>query len=126
MAVVDHYKGDHALNYAAGRCSAFSDEGYTDWYLPSVCEMGVGENNASTGCGSAVAPRQQNIFLNLFKNGDPGHMLTSVYWTSTAASGVPAGQAWAQQFTFGGNSSQLRFDRTGTNLLQRCVRAIRP
>ncbi|QHE88191.1 hypothetical protein [Hydrogenophaga sp. BPS33] len=128
--VVKHYEAlrDSPLAYAAGRCSAFIDEGYDDWYLPSVCEMGVDDNGSASGCGSRAAPRQQNIFLNLVKKGYADAMVPSVYWTSTASSTAPAGQApaWVQQYSIGGDSNQLRFDRVGSSIPVRCVRAFRP
>lgn len=128
--VVKHYEAlrDSPLAYAAGRCSAFSDEGYDDWYLPSVCEMGVNDNGSASGCGSRAAPRQQNIFLNLVNKGYAAAMVLNVYWTSTASSTAPAGQAhaWVQQYTLGGDSNQLRFDRVGASILVRCARAITP
>lgn len=124
QAIVAHYSAPPVdpLLYAAGLCSTFSDEGYVNWYLPSVCEMGVDGNGASSGCGSS--PRQQNIFTNLVDKGDVGGMLGSVYWTSTNVSSAPLLNAWAQYYTRAGQSSQLQYDRDGTSLMQRCVRAI--
>lgn len=132
QTVLAHYgaSGVDPLLYAAGQCSAFSDEGYSDWYLPAVCEMGVDENSSSSGCGSRAAPRQQNIFTNLVDKGDVGRMIGSVYWTSTNTSTAPLVDAWAQYFPLavpaGSQSFHVPFDRDGSSIMQRCVRAITP
>lgn len=131
QTILAHYGASNInpLLYAAGQCSAFSDEGYGDWYLPAVCEMGVDENNSSSGCGSRAAPRQQNVFTNLVDKGDIGRMVGSVYWTSTNSNAAPLADAWAQYFPLAGPGTQsfhVPFDRDGTNLMQRCVRAITP
>ena len=72
------------LYYAAGLCSA-NIGGFTDWYLPAICEMGYG--NAGAGCGSQSSPTMQNMRTNLVDNGGNVASLANLYWSSTEASG---------------------------------------
>ena len=61
--------------------------GFTDWYLPSICEMGYYTSPYSYGafdCG--VSPgKLQNMQFNLVDNGIGGFtpMTTDTYWSST-------------------------------------------
>lgn len=93
--------------YAAGRCTA-TISGYSDWYLPAICEMGPASGNS--GCSAST----QNIVSQL-----PGLLGTSStsctyganclfgsYWSSTEDSFYPNNTAWAQYFSSGGSSFQ--------------------
>lgn len=93
--------------YAAGRCTA-TISGYSDWYLPAICEMGPG-----SGC----SPSTQNIVSQLPDLlGDPNandpstsciygaNCLSGAYWTSTEYSGNPTGGAWLESISSVGGS----------------------
>lgn len=57
-------------NFAAGFCTSYNGGGFSDWYLPAICEMGSGGNNY-TSC-----PSNQNInSINILGNDN--------YWSST-------------------------------------------
>ncbi len=105
-------------SYAAGVCKAtISVSGYSDWYLPAVCEMGYG---SSASCGSSSSPSLQNMQSNLVDFNSLG-LLGGFYWSSTELSSNPIGGAWIQIFGGSGSSSQtseIKIDR----LAARCVR----
>ena len=106
--------------YASGLCKA-SIGGYTDWYLPAICEMGPDSND------SYCVPGTPNMVTNL-----PSLLLTSCtgtsclagyYWSSTEYSGSPTNYAWYQVFASGGGSYQDFGSKNGT-LGVRCSRAL--
>ena len=89
-------------NNAALVCKQTSN-GLSDWYLPSICEMGYYSVGDDTGCGSSPG-NYQNIQFNLVSNSLL--TLTGNYWSSTEYSGSPLNYAW-QQFFARDTSSQL-------------------
>lgn len=102
-------------DYAAGLCSG-TINGYSDWYLPAICELGYDDLGFSP-CGTALAPTTQNMQSNLFDVSIGG--LVSEYWSSTQST---AQNAWYQDF---GTMSQFA---NGKNyaLKVRCARAFVP
>ncbi|MET0497726.1 MAG: hypothetical protein ABW106_05570, partial [Steroidobacteraceae bacterium] len=107
--------------YAAGLCTQTS-AGYSDWYLPAICEQGYDSVNSGSGCGSSGSPTLQNMQSNLVDNGDVGG-LDGIYWSSTEASTGPTWAAWFQIFGSGGvQSSANKFNDFGA----RCSRALTP
>lgn len=115
--------------YAAGRCTA-TISGYSDWYLPAICEMGP----ASPGSGCSAST--QDIVSQLPDLlGNPGagtpstsctygaNCLAGNYWSSTEDSGNPTVRAWSQYFASGGRSFQLYGPKFNT-LGVRCSRAL--
>jgi hypothetical protein len=109
--------------YAAGLCLQ-TISGYSDWYLPAICEMGFVVGNYPSGCGSSSSPLAQNIESNLVSTGVLP--LSGYYWSSTEGSDYPAGHAWVQGFsTSGGSSIQAeaaKFFAGGAH----CARALTP
>ena len=103
--------------YAAGLCSA-TIEGFNDWYLPAICEMGFG----IAQCGAQASPTLQNMQSNLVDNGDVGS-LAGFHWSSTVDSYVPQYDAWSQFFATGGGSSQGDVVKDTPDGV-RCVRAL--
>jgi len=98
--------------YAAGRCKA-TISGYSDWYLPAICEMGP----ASGGSGCVAGT--QNIVTQLPDLvGDPNagnpdtscnygaNCLAGIYWSSTEDSSDAEQLAWQQYFDSVGGSLQ--------------------
>jgi hypothetical protein len=115
--------------YAAGRCTA-TISGYSDWYLPAICEMGPASG------GSGCSPTTQDIVSqlpDLLGNPSAGTPSTSCtyganclagsYWSSTEVSGAPTNLAWAQYFASGGGSGQGDGPK-GATLGVRCSRAL--
>ncbi len=115
--------------YAAGLCTA-TISGYSDWYLPAICEMGPDSNGS--GCSAST----QNIVSQLpGLLGNPNastpstsctygaNCLAGFYWSSTESSVSPSAGAWYQYFASGGSSGQSvasKFDARGV----RCSRAL--
>ena len=107
--------------YAAGLCEQAID-GYSDWYLPSICELGYDATNSGTGCGSAGAPTLQNMQANLVDTRIVN--LSGPHWSSTEYSVVPQLDAWLQFFVAVG-APQLVDDKD-TAVSVRCSRALSP
>ncbi|KTC73084.1 NHL repeat protein [Legionella birminghamensis] len=73
---------------AAAQCYNVNINGFTDWFLPAICEVGYDGINQGSGCGSAVLPLMQNIYGNI---GIP-----FIAWSSTEVSAGEAGFAWTE------------------------------
>lgn len=120
--------------YAAGLCSA-SISGYTDWYLPAICEMGydadcpatqnmatnllnlLGVSDDSTG-GLTTACAWGNDGLNSI------NCLAGYYWSSTERALQPKDTAFLAYFSSEG--SQLFYSDKFRKFSVRCVRALTP
>jgi len=107
--------------YATGLCSA-NIGGFTDWYLPAICEMGYDVYGTGSGCGTAAVPTMQNMQTSLVDNGGNVAGFADYYWSSTEHSGSPDTVSFAQYMNPGNpqnfsNSKDFRFG-------VRCVRAI--
>lgn len=122
--VNDSFCSSFSSDCAAFQCrNNFTAGGYTDWYLPAICEEGFDQTSRGSGCGIPPAlPTIQNMQSNLVDNGDVGS-LSGFYWSSTENSSAPTGSAWYQSFATGGGSNQP----TGSKFLSlgvRCARAL--
>ena len=106
--------------YASGLCKA-SIGGYTDWYLPAICEMGPASNGS--GCISDTPNMVTNLPL-LLTSCTGTSCLSGVYWSSTEDSGEPTFFAWNQNFASGGGSDQV-LDNKNTTLGVRCSRGFK-
>ncbi|MES2218722.1 MAG: DUF1566 domain-containing protein [Pseudomonadota bacterium] len=107
--------------YAAGLCTQ-PINGFSDWYLPSICEAGYDNTSTGSGCGTQVAPAMQNMQSNLVDNGNIGS-LTGLHWTSTEGSVTPTTLAWQQNFQTAGASLQTSANK-GLTIASRCVRVL--
>lgn len=118
--ITTHYNASSPSTYAAGLCTA-TISGFSDWYLPAICELGSDDTAAGSGCGSAGSPLLQNMESDLLLTG-LGNAPTGMYWSSTEFSGVPMVGAWADDLAVGGS---LQNFLAKTNALSvRCARAI--
>ena len=106
-------------HYASGLCKA-SMGGYTDWYLPAICEMGPASNGS--GCVSGTPNIVTNL-PSLLTSCTGSSCLAGSYWSSTEYSGDPPSSAWSQYFASGGGSSQYN-DGKYLHLGVRCSRAL--
>lgn len=102
-----------ASSYAAGNCYAISIGGYTNWYLPAICEMGYG-SDPSSACGDQTNPTLQNIQSNLVDNSIIP--LSGAYWSSTQ---YDLQQALYNQFDIAGLQAG---DYKDNSFSVRCIR----
>ena len=103
--------------YATGLCKA-TISGFSNWYLPAICEMGYG---TSASCGTSGTPTLQNMQSNLV---DTLSLLSGDYWCSTEYSGFPTTIAWFQFFASGGGSKQNYANKNFSTFAVRCSRAL--
>lgn len=109
--------------YAAGFCTA-TISGYSDWYLPAICEEGYDEiGSGANGCGTQASPTIQNMLSNLFDAGVG--VLSGEYWSSTEWAGDATLYAWSQTYDLG-NIPQFTFDKSYDTIRVRCARALVP
>lgn len=106
--------------YAAGLCKQ-TISGYSDWFLPAICQLGYGSGGV---CGTSSVPAQQNVQSSLVDSNNPGAP-TGYYWSSTESSSFPQDNAWAQYLSTAGGNSQS-FDFKGSQLGVRCSRSLSP
>ncbi|WP_382323191.1 DUF1566 domain-containing protein [Hydrogenophaga sp. UC242_53] len=116
--ITTFYTGVNHTYYAAGACRA-TQSGYSDWYLPAVCELG---GQASAGCAPGGASMQANLIDNGAVN--VAALPTAVnYWSSTPRNGNPNFDAWVHRFATMGGAVSTGIDKS-TTLPVRCVRAL--
>ena len=109
----------HPINlnyYAAGLCKQ-TISGMSDWYLPSLCEMGYG----LTACGSSSTPTLQNLQSSLVDYNSI-NLLSGIYWSSTEGSGSPLNDAWYQSFSLSSSNQSLSIKNYLLGV--RCVRVM--
>jgi hypothetical protein len=107
--------------YGAGDC-AQSISGYSDWYLPAVCEMGYDATGTGSGCGTSASPAMQNVQSDLVDNGISTG-LSGWYLTSTEYSAAATTHAWGQYSFSAGTSAQAVLLKS-VSFAARCVRHI--
>lgn len=105
-------------DYAAGLCSA-TISGYSDWYLPPICELSY---DVGAGCGTSVSPLTQNVNSNLIDSG--AVPITDYHWSSTQAPLSPT-NAWGVHLASSGGGSVFMSSK-GMSLPVRCARALTP
>ena len=97
--------------YAAITCIQYTGDGYTDWYLPAICELSSNGNSCAVG---------NNIYDSLFVFGFlTGLTNPAYYWSSTQDNSV---LTWYQPFVSSGNSAQGTTTPAST-IAVRCVRS---
>jgi len=115
--------------YGAGLCKA-TIGGFTDWYLPAICDMGYYQpaphtGSIDSGCGTEATPLQQNMLSNLF-NRNVGHLF-GVTWSSTQYSTDDGtyNNAWSQYYLRPNQTSNVQtHDGKENPTGVRCVRDI--
>ena len=107
--------------YASGLCKA-SIGGYTNWYLPAICEMGYYPSVANCAAGT---PNIATSLPELIASSCTGSScLYDYYWSSTEYSVIPAGNAWDALYTQGNTYLGNTPKSSGCNV--RCTRALTP
>ncbi|WP_133133795.1 DUF1566 domain-containing protein, partial [Legionella sp. W10-070] len=102
---------------AAQLCEDLSDGGFTDWFMPAICELGRFMDGFDAGCGTT----NPNLYTTLYTR-NLGDLSDDEYWSSTEFSGNPTNGAWFQLFLVGfqGDATKIAIRRI------RCVRAFTP
>lgn len=117
--------------YAAGLCTA-TINGYSDWYLPAICEM-----DAVNVFNTCLTGEQSMVASLAFLLGDPNAATPSTsctppagadclagnYWSSTQYSGIPQSGAWYESFTTAGSHQFLTLVKSNQYGV-RCSRAL--
>ncbi|WP_070399397.1 hypothetical protein [Hydrogenophaga sp. PML113] len=86
-----------AIPSAAGRCQDSAASGFSDWYLPAICELGYTFGGGV--CGTQAAPLLAgNMQSRLKENGDIGGIADSWYWSSSEAAASPTTSAHLHRF----------------------------
>ncbi len=121
--LVSFYAATPLNAYAAGLCRS-TIGGYSDWYLPSICEMGFDTFAIGSGCGTSAAPLADNMQSNLVDKGDIGGLqVAAPYWSATQFSAVPVFAAYGQQFGTAGASGQSAYNKN-FSMAVRCTRSL--
>ncbi|MDR3501200.1 MAG: hypothetical protein P4L79_01280 [Legionella sp.] len=111
--------------YAAGYCSLYSGGGYTNWYLPAICELG--KEPSYEVCGSITTDNVVTNLSMLVNSCNLGSScLSGNYWASTEwndGTGT-SDTTWAWYQYFAGSSSVTHFDVKDMTHLIRCARAL--
>lgn len=115
-------------NYSAGYCLApnYNAGGFTDWHLPSACQMGYGSSDASFDCSTMSSPDYiPNMQVNLLE-ANPSQTfnfaLPGDYWSSTASEYLSPAYALLQHFASGSSIQDTL--PVNVALGARCVRDI--
>ena len=97
-------------NYSAGLCISpnYTAGGYTDWYLPAICQMGYNASDTNFNCtNSGSANYIPNIQVNLLQK-YPTRLFNftnnGYYWSSTASQSGASSNAWSQEYILGGGA----------------------
>jgi Bacterial Ig-like domain (group 2) len=118
-----YYAGGSQASYAVEFCDPTLG-GFSDWYLPAICELGYDTAGSGSSCGTSSSPGLQNIRSNLVDSAVPGTGLANgVYYASTEASFDPQPYAWLQYMAPG--SPQTIVAKLAAFQV-RCVRALTP
>jgi hypothetical protein len=117
--------------YATGLCMATINT-YSDWYLPSICEMDAVNSNVTCPTGTQSMLGGLSFLIGDPSAGTPStsctppggtDCLAGIYWSSTENSFNPQGIAWDEYFASGGGGGQLSNDKF-FQLGVRCSRAL--
>ncbi|WP_392536346.1 hypothetical protein [Legionella sp. 227] len=113
--------------YAAGLC-AQTINGYADWYLPAICEMGPESNGSGCVTGTQNIIDDLPALIGIASSPTPStscalgaNCLTNRYYSSTEDSTFKQFNAWSQIFDSGAS-----FQSTGVKYYMlgvRCTRA---
>lgn len=114
--------------YAAGLCTG-NINGYSDWYLSAICEMGPAASGSGCLSGTQNIVNQLPDLIGDPNAGSPGtsctygeNCLAGYYWSSTENSSVPNTVSWYQFFSSNiSTQSQLTKD---LQLGVRCSRSL--
>ncbi len=125
-AILAFYSMVDPKTYATRSCSA-TINGYSDWYLPSICELGYDLFQSGSGCGTPpAAPALQNMQSGLVDRNLGGFNGFMSYWSSTEQAGGAGAAAWVSAPVTGEKNGSAQFAmRKNSNLpIVRCARVL--
>ncbi len=114
-------------SYAAGLCKAIIG-GYSDWYLPAICEMGPASVNGlgdNAGCVQGTDNMVEKLPALLLSSCTGTSCLSGDHWSSTEVYNASNMGAWDQIFSPSGGSLQASVNKDFL-LSVRCSRALTP
>lgn len=101
---------------AAQACLNKDEQGFSDWFLPAICELGrFNGAGMDAGCGTS----NPNLYSMLYDNG-LGDFIDSDYWSSTE---VDQNLVWVQFLNPDGDQIDVL---KSTPIRVRCIRAFTP
>jgi hypothetical protein len=106
---------------AAQLCEDLDSGGFSDWFMPAICELGR-YSNPPGGIDAGCAPTNPNLYTTLHTQ-SLGLFVNAVYWSSTQDLANPTSSAWLQLLT---NGIQSTSSKSLNNNRVRCVRAFTP
>lgn len=108
------------VTYAAALCKQTIDN-FTDWYLPSLCELVYSTVAPNNLCGSGInSPITQNIATML--SGKDINYEAPPYWSSTESSANPLNNAWRVFVFTSGSPSADNIPKNATTYRVLCAR----
>jgi hypothetical protein len=115
-----------AGTYSATVCTSYAGGGYTNWYLPAICQMGFGGIDSNFNCGASPGsiPNMQYDLLVTNPAQNFNFVNNGFYWSSTASEEFQTNNAWAREFEVGGGVVVQDFFNVDNMFGVRCVRAI--
>ncbi|HAU0815410.1 TPA: DUF1566 domain-containing protein [Legionella pneumophila] len=124
-SITDGFTNTNALASPAGQypaaqaCLNKSSQGFTDWFMPAICELGrFVDLGSDAGCGNT----NPNLYTTLHTN-NLGGFANDFYWSSSEFSDDPTDNAWLQDFVYGVQGGGFK----DSDLRRvRCVRAFTP
>ena len=100
---------NNPANYAASLCTTYAEGGYTNWYLPAICEMGPASNGSSCTGFQNMVSNLSALLGSTVPCTTPAGCLAGFYWSSTEYSGLPQDFAWDQYFRASGSLQTIDF-----------------
>lgn len=124
--ILSHYPSG-SRDFAAARCADHRGDGFSDWYLPALCELGYGGLDPSDPeqalCGTQTNPRlPDNVSTRLTFPGGLGPFNPNPRWSSTQRSRDATNDAGVS-FSFG---PQSFVTKTLPGVPLRCARHLTP
>lgn len=113
--------------YAAGLCRVPGGiSGYTDWYLPAICELGFAGANGAFPCTTITQNMQSSLAFLITPAPCSVNQtcLSGIYWSSTETLVNPSTNAWFHRFNVPPAASARAQGQKRFQDGVRCIRAL--
>lgn len=112
-------------NYPAALCEDSTHDGYTDWYMPALCELAYDNDAVIQGiCGTRAAPRLPDNAKSRLADSGPLYFFDIAYWSSTQSAANRLRDA--QMALYDVNRTTLAREKQEGLLASKCARYITP